>query len=350
MSLDNIRIGDHNVSSVSDPFIIAEISANHNNDIERAKNLIYEAARSGAQAVKFQTYTADTLTLDSDEEDFVITGGIWDGRKLYDIYREGSLPYEWHKELFTLSKSLGLAVISTPFDEAAVDFLVELGADALKIASFELCHIPLLRKVGSTGLPVIMSTGMGEDDEISEALQALNLQSTQQVVLLHCISSYPAQPTDSDLRRIEHLAEKFGTMVGLSDHCVENHIALASIVLGACVIEKHFTLDRNGGGLDDSFSILPDELHDLRRLTAELKKSLNIPKDRGSADRASKKYRRSVYASNFIQKGELFTENNIQVVRPGFGLHPRYFSELLGTTANRDIAFAEPLTHKEIEK
>ena len=220
MSLSNIQIGDYTISKTSEPFIIAEISANHNNDIDRAKTLITQAYNSGAQAVKFQTYTADT-TLDSDAQDFTISGGIWDGRKLYDVYSEGSLPYEWHEELFALAKSLGLAVISTPFDETAVDFLVELGVDAIKIASFELCHIPLLKKAGETGLPIIMSTGMGDDDEISEALSALKLSAAQQIVLLHCISSYPAQPEDSDLKRIEHLAKKFNTMVGLSDHCIE---------------------------------------------------------------------------------------------------------------------------------
>lgn len=349
MSSDSIQIGNYEVSQTNDPFIIAEISANHNNDIERAKKLVAEAHRAGAQAVKFQTYTPDTITLNSNKDDFMISGGIWHGRKLHDVYSEGSLPYEWHRELFALAKSLGLAVISTPFDETAVDFLVELGVDAIKIASFELCHIPLLRKAGDTGLPVILSTGMGNEIEISEAIEALNAVSGRQIILLHCISSYPAPPEDADLGRIKHLENEFGSIVGLSDHCVENHIALASVVLGACVIEKHFTLDRNGGGLDDSFSILPHELNDLRRQSSELKRSLLNPKERGAADQASRKYRRSIYASRSIKEGELFTEDNIKVVRPGFGLHPRYYPTLLGTAAKRNIEFAEPLTDTEIE-
>jgi pseudaminic acid synthase len=343
-----INFGGYVVSETSTPFVIAEISANHNNDLERAKKLIEEAAASGAQAVKFQTYKASTITLNSDREEFVIRGGLWDGRTLYDLYSEGSLPWEWHKELFKHARKFGLVVISSPFDETAVDFLVSLGVDALKIASFELCHIPLIEKCASAGLPIIISTGMGTFDEVNEALTALSRNHANDVVVLHCISSYPAKPDDFNLPRIRRLREEFDVLVGLSDHCVDNHIAVASVALGATVIEKHFTLDREGGGLDDTFSILPHELRNLVKSASDTKKAMLEKEQLSDGESESIAYRRSIYAASDIQEGEIFTECNLKVVRPGLGLHPRNFKTLLGTKSKRFIAFATPLNANDV--
>lgn len=311
-----IDIGGFCVSESSDPFIIAEISANHNNDINRAKKIIDKASLSGAHAVKFQTYTADTITLDSKRKEFMINGGLWDGRSLHDLYSQGSLPWEWHDELFDYARNLGLIVISTPFDETAVDFLVAHQVDALKIASFELCHIPLIEKCARSGLPIIMSTGMGEFDEVDEALKTLSENGAREVVVLHCISAYPAAAEDFNLPRMIRLRDTFDVLVGLSDHCVDNHIAIGSVALGATVIEKHFTLDREGGGLDDSFSIIPSELRALADHTRDIKKALCSKALLSKSELASRTFRRSIYASRDIQKGEIFSSENIQVVRP----------------------------------
>jgi N-acetylneuraminate synthase len=343
-----INFGNYSVSEISDPFIIAEISANHNNDLDRAKQLIDEAGANGAHAVKFQTYTADTITLNSTRKEFMIDGGLWDGRSLHDLYSQGSLPWEWHEELFKHARSLGLVVISSPFDETAVDFLVELGVDALKIASFELCHIPLLEKCATSGLPIIISTGMGTFDEVSEALAVMSESGSTDVVVLHCISSYPASPDDFNLPRMALLRDNFDVLVGLSDHCIGNHVAIGSVALGATVIEKHFTLDREGGGLDDSFSILPVELNALVNNTRDLKRALRSKELLSDGELTSRSFRRSIYASRDIQNGEIFSEDNIQVVRPGLGLHPRHFKTLLGEKSKRSIAFASPINQSDL--
>jgi len=297
-----VNIGNCSVSESSEPYIIAEISANHNGDLDRAKKLIKEAEKNGAHAVKFQTYKSDTITLNSTREEFMIHGGLWDGRSLHDLYSEGSLPWEWHKELFEYAWNTGLAVISSPFDETAVDFLVDLGVDALKIASFELCHIPLLEKCAASGLPIIISTGMGTLEEVEEALEVMSSNGADEVIVLHCISSYPANPDDFNLPRMNLLKERFDVLVGLSDHCIDNHIAIGSVVLGATLIEKHFTLDRDGGGLDDSFSILPHELRSLVNNSREIKKAIRSKNILSEPELESRNFRRSIYASSDIKK------------------------------------------------
>ena len=340
---NKIDIGGKFISHDSSVFIIAEISANHNNDISRAKEIIRQASICGADAIKLQTYTADTITLDTNKEDFIIEGGLWDGRSLYDIYSEGSLPWEWHEELISYARDLGLAVISSPFDETAVDFLIDLGIDALKIASFEINHIPLIEYAASKGLPIIMSTGMANDDEINEAVEAVG-KHTDELILLHCISSYPARAEEFGLKSILDLKETYSCLSGLSDHCTDNLIASASVALGTTVIEKHFTLDRKGGGLDDSFSLEPEGLKELRENVDLVKAALVKPNNGCSnSEKSSLKYRRSIYASRPISEGEIFTEENLKVIRPGAGLHPRHYYQLIGRRAKRDVDFAEPL-------
>lgn len=344
----NIQIGSKKVSKQTTPFLVAELSANHNNDIERAKSIIVKAAKSGADAVKFQTYTADTITLNSRDDDFMLGEGLWEGRSLYDLYQEGSLPWEWHQELITFAKSLDLAVISSPFDETAVDFLVDIGIEALKIASFELTHLPLIEHAAKTGLPIIVSTGMGDYAEISEAVEAIRSLNSQ-LILLHCISSYPALPEDYAIRNIEKLQHDHQCLVGISDHCETNEVAVSSVLLGSVFIEKHFTLDRNGGGLDDSFSLEPKQFGDLRKGVDCLFSAQARTQELGESEKGSLRYRRSIYCAEPISKGDRFTPENIKVVRPGFGLHPRFFASLLGKQSARDINFAEPITQSDFE-
>ncbi|MEK9570696.1 MAG: pseudaminic acid synthase [Paracoccaceae bacterium] len=344
----SINIGNKTVSSDGRVFIIAEISANHNNDIDRAKAIIRKAAENGADAIKLQTYTADTITLESDRPEFVIQGGLWDKRTLYDLYTEGSLPWEWHRELINYAKDFDLAVLSSPFDESAVDFLVDLGIDGLKIASFEINHIPLLQHAAKQGLPLIVSTGMATSPEIKEAVHTIN-NFTSDLILLHCISSYPAKAKDYSLRSVSYLIDTFGALVGLSDHCEDNLASAVAIALGASVVEKHFTLDRDGGGLDDSFSLEPDGLLDLRVNVDTVKDAMRLI-DNGVAqsEENSLMFRRSIYACKSIKKGEAFSTENIKVIRPSCGLHPRYFGLLIGQIATRDIEYATPLMKSDI--
>lgn len=338
-----IYIGSKPVSTLQKPFLVAELSANHNNEIDRAKKIIKAAAESGADAIKFQTYTADTITLDAKTDDFALGKGLWEGRFLYDLYSEGSLPWEWHEELFHYARTLGLSVISSPFDETAVKFLVDIGVDALKIASFELTHIPLIVEAARTGLPVILSTGMGTDEEIGEAVRQIATCSSE-VILLHCVSAYPARPEEYAIRNIQKLKDKFGVLVGISDHCETNEIAAASCLLGSVFVEKHFTIDREGGGLDDSFSQEPSGFTSLRNMLDSLHAAQSYAPQIVDGEQESLRYRRSIYCSSPIAKGDVFTVENIKVVRPGFGLHPRHYFELLGKTAWRDIGFAEPIS------
>lgn len=336
-----IQIGKRFVGAQFEPFIIAEISANHNGDKDRALKIIRQAADVGAHAVKFQTYTADTITLDCGEKDFICGPGLWAGQKLHNLYTEGSLPWEWHKELFEFSKSLGLAVISTPFDESAVDFLIDLEVDALKIASFELTHLPLIKKAAQQRLPLIMSTGMATDFEIKEAIEAAQKYSNDQLILLHCISSYPTPAREYNLPRLNDL-KSYGFLVGLSDHCVTNEISIASVALGASVIEKHFTLDRNGGGLDDLFSLEPCDLKQLVEMSSNVHAAIQL-RDLASYDSSSLQYRQSIYPTRDIRRGEKFTNENLKIVRPGYSIPPKYFEQILGKVANRDIKFGERL-------
>jgi pseudaminic acid synthase len=327
-------------------YIIAELSANHNGSLERAKESIRAAAKTGADAVKLQTYTADTLTIDCDNEYFRISGGtLWDGRTLYDLYKEAYTPWEWHAELQQIAHECGLEFFSTPFDETAVDFLEELHVPMHKVASFELVDIPLLKKIGSTKKPVIMSTGMASEEEIQEALDALRSMGCPDVTLLKCTSAYPAKPEDANLNTIPDMAGKFGCKVGLSDHTLGIAVPVAAVALGATVIEKHFTLSRADGGADSGFSLEPDEFKAMVEAVRTAEKALGKVQYGGSAgDQKSKVFRRSLFVVKDIKAGDVFTPENVRSIRPGHGLAPKYYEEILGREAAYDIIRGTPLS------
>jgi N-acetylneuraminate synthase len=332
------------------PYLIAEMSANHNGDREKAFALLKAAKDAGAHAVKLQTYTADTMTIDCKSDDFRIEWGLWAGRYLYELYQEASTPWGWHEDLFAKARELGITIFSTPFDETAVDFLEELGAPAYKIASFELTHIPLIRKVASTGKPMIMSTGMASWEEIEEALNAAREAGANDVVLLHCVSSYPTPPEEANLRTIPVLANRFDVHVGLSDHTLGTTVATTAVALGISVIEKHFTLDRNDEGPDSAFSMNPAELEDLARATREAWLALGrVRHGRTASESTMAHYRRSIYAVRDIRKGELLTTDNVRVIRPGYGLAPRNFDDVLGRECGCDISRGTPITWEKLK-
>lgn len=325
--------------------IIAELSANHNGRLERAKETIRAAADAGADAIKLQTYTADTLTIDCDNEYFRIGGGtLWDGRTLYDLYKEAYTPWEWHSELQQEAFAYGLEFFSTPFDASAVDFLEELDVPLYKVASFELVDIPLLKKIGSTKKPVIMSTGMASEDEIHEALDALRLSGCPEVVLLKCTSAYPANPEDANLVTIPDMVEKFGCKVGLSDHTMGIVVPVAAVALGATVVEKHFTLNRADGGADSGFSLEPDEFKAMAeaiRITESALGSISYGGTEG--EQKGKSFRRSLFVVKDMKSGEIFSEDNVRSIRPGYGLPPKYIDEVCGKVAACDILRGTPL-------
>lgn len=331
-------------------FIIAELSANHNGSLERAKESIRAVAKTGADAVKLQTYTADTLTIDCDNECFRIGGGTaWDGRTLYDLYKEAYTPWEWHAELKAVAETCGLELFSTPFDATAVVFLEELGVQRHKVASFELVDIPLLRKVGSTGTPVIMSTGMASEEEIQEAIDALRGAGCPDITLLKCTSAYPAQPEDANLNTMQDLRERFGCNVGLSDHTLGIAVPVAAAALGATVIEKHFTLSRADGGADSGFSLEPDEFKAMVDAVRITEKALGEVKYGGSeGDEKSKVFRRSLFVVKDVKAGEYFTPANIRSIRPGHGLMPKHLDRVLKCQAHCDIKRGTPLKEEHL--
>ena len=340
-----MEIDNRSISNNSTPYIIAELSANHNGSISRAFESILAAKESGVDAVKIQTYTADTMTIDCDREEFQVTGGLWNGYSLYDLYKEAQTPYEWHKPLFDYAKKIGITIFSSPFDSTAVDLLEELNTPAYKIASPEIIDLPLIKYVAQTKKPMIISTGMANLDEISEAVRVARENGCQDLVLLHCISSYPAPFEQSNLRTIPDLAEKFNVLVGLSDHTMGTVVATTSVALGACVIEKHFTLSRDDKGPDSEFSLEPDELKQLCQDTKTAWQSLGkAGYERKSAEEENVKFRRSVYVIKDIKKGEKLTVENTKRIRPGFGLAPKYYEQILGRTAKFDIRRGAPLS------
>lgn len=329
------------------PYVIAEMSANHNGQISTAFRLIDEAKRAGADAVKLQTYTPDTITLNSDAPDFCIKGGLWDGRTLYDLYREAHMPWDWHKPLFEHARQTGITIFSSPFDSTAVDLLEDLNAPAYKIASFEAIDLPLIRYVASTGKPMMISTGMADADEIQEAVDAAMGAGCKQLALLYCVSGYPAPAADYKLRTLQDMAIRFGCVTGLSDHTLDNTIAIASVALGSCIIEKHFTLDRNGGGPDDSFSLEPDGMKQLCDSTLTAWQSLGeVDYGRQSSEKANVQFRRSLYFVKDLKAGEVITEDAVRSVRPGYGMQPKHLEEVIGKKINSKVACNTPVLWK----
>lgn len=346
----HVSIDGRDIGAEASPYIIAEMSGNHNGDINRAFRLLEAAACAGADAVKLQTYTADTITIDHHGPEFMVKGGLWDGRRLYELYQEAHTPWNWHPAIFDKARELGLTVFSSPFDPTAVDFLEELNAPAYKIASPELIDIPLIRYVAKTGKPMIMSTGMATLDEIGEAVKAAQGAGCNQIVLLHCTAAYPALAQDANLTSITDLAERFGLLVGLSDHTMGLVVPLTSIALGAVVIEKHFTLARADGGVDSAFSLEPSELADLVEQSRIAHSALGSPAHKPvEAEEPVLKNRRSLYVVAQVKEGERFTTYNLRSIRPANGLAPRLLDLVLGRLATRDIEFGEPLSVDMIE-
>lgn len=327
----NIRIDNVGIGPGHPPYIIAELSANHNGSLDRALKTIDAAKLAGASAIKLQTYTADSMTIDCDDSDFMVRGGLWDGYKLYDLYKWAETPIEWHDALFKHARRIGITIFSTPFDEIGVDLLESLDAPAYKIASFENTDLPLIRYVARTGKPIIMSTGMASEQEIDEAVEAAQGAGCADLVLLHCISSYPTPMEKANLRQMQKISQRFDVLTGLSDHTLGITGSVAAVALGASVIEKHFTLSRNDKGPDSEFSIEPAELEQLCRETQQAWLALGKQCfDRGSAEEGSKVFRRSIYFVRDLPAGAIVTANDIRRIRPGMGLPPKYFDNLLG--------------------
>lgn len=345
MNANGFSIAGRPIGPDNPPYIIAEVSANHNGNIDRALALIDAAAASGADAVKLQTYTADTITIDHDGPEFLIHGGLWDGRRLYELYQEAHTPWDWHPRLFERARSHGLTCFSSPFDETAVDFLETLGAPAYKIASFELIDHPLIARAARAGKPLIMSRGMAGEDEIAAALDVARQAGCRDILLLHCVSGYPSQPEDMNLRSIPDLRERFGVCVGLSDHTLGTTVATASVALGAVAIEKHFTMRRADGGPDAAFSLEPEELADLVSQSRVAWSALGAPSyERSIAEKAQMQFRRSLYVVADIAEGEELTPGNVRSIRPGLGLPPKHLPEVMGRAAAKPLKRGTPLS------
>jgi N-acetylneuraminate synthase len=345
-----IEIGGRLVGPGQAPYIVAELSANHGGSIDRALAVMEAAKAAGADAIKLQTYTADTITIDHDGPDFRIKGGLWDGRRLYELYAEAHTPWEWHDALFAKGRELGVPVFSTPFDETAVAFLKKYDPPAYKIASFEMIDLPLVQCVATTRKPVIMSTGMATPDEIAESVGAFRAAGGRDLVLLHCVSGYPTPDEQSNLRRIPELAKQFRCPVGLSDHTLGTEVAIASVALGACLIEKHFTLRRADGGPDAAFSLEPDQLRALVDGAKTVFHALGTGAPaRAAVEKESLAFRRSLYVVADVGAGEPFTTKNVRIIRPGYGLAPRELPKLLGRKARRKLSRGTALTWDAVE-
>jgi pseudaminic acid synthase len=344
-----IKINQRVISLNNEPYIIAELSANHNGSLERAKLSIKSAKESGADAVKFQTYTAATMTIDCDKSDFIVKDGLWDGYKLFDLYGEASTPYDWHKDLFSYAAEVGIDCFSTPFDESAFELLEELKTPAYKIASFELTDLPLIKLVAKTGKPLLLSTGMATEEEIDEAIKTALNSGANDLLIFHCISSYPAPIEQSNLRKISNLRSRFGVEVGLSDHTLGTTAAIASIALGASAIEKHFTLSRNEKGPDSEFSIEPNELVELVNGTKDAWRSLGKGDfSRAESERSSLAFRRSLYFVRNLKAGQIITSEDIRRIRPGFGLSPKFYDDIIGKKVRMDVNEGDPVSFEKI--
>ena len=344
-NLRPVSIAGHLIGEGQPPFIIAEMSGNHNQSLERALEIVESAARSGAHALKIQTYTPDTMTIDLDEGEFHIGDpeSLWQGNSLYELYRQAYTPWEWQKAIFDRARELGMIAFSTPFDDTSVDFLESLDVPCYKIASFENTDLPLIRKVAATGKPMIISTGMASLGELDETVRTAREACCQELILLKCTSAYPASPTESNLATLPHLRELFRCQVGISDHTMGLAIPLAGVALGATVIEKHFTLNRDDGGVDSAFSMEPSELQDLVAESMKAWQALgSITYGTTDKEKASLRFRRSLYIVKDIKAGDPLTKENLRAIRPGLGLAPKHLDALLGRVVCRNVKRGTP--------
>jgi N-acetylneuraminate synthase len=347
--MKQIQIAGRLIGPYHPPYVIAEVSANHNGKLETAMRIIEEAKKAGADAAKLQTYKPDTITLNCDSEDFKIRGGLWNGRTLYELYEEAHMPWEWHKPLFEHACKVGITLFSSPFDNTAVDLLEDLNAPAYKIASFEAVDLQLIKYVASTGKPMIISTGMADAEEIQEAIDAAREGGCKELAILHCVSGYPAPAEDYNLRTIPDMIQRFGLVTGLSDHTLDNTTAITSVAMGASIIEKHFTLDRSGGGPDDSFSLEPAELAALCLGAKTAWAALGqVDYGRKSSEQGNVKFRRSLYFVKDMKAGDVISGNCIRSVRPGFGLPPKEFGSIVGRILKEDIKANSPVSINNI--
>ena len=345
--MNHFLIGSRKIGAGEPPFIIAEMSGNHNQSLDRALAIVEAAATAGAHGIKLQTYTADTMTLNLSHGEFFIKDpkSLWEGRSLYELYEEAHTPWEWHKPIFDRARELGLIAFSTPFDATSVEFLESLEVPCYKIASFEIIDLPLIKQVAETGKPMIISTGMASIAEIDDAVRTARENGCKDLVLLKCTSNYPASPENSNLATLPHLKDLFGVQVGLSDHTLGVGVAIASVALGATVIEKHFTLDRSDGGVDAAFSLEPDELKQLVVETERAALALGqISYGPTDAERSSLQYRRSLYITKDLQAGDILSADNLRSIRPGHGLSPKNYNRVIGKSVNQDIQKGTPIS------
>jgi len=332
------------------PYVIAELSANHNGDLARAYQVMEAASEAGADAIKLQTYTADTMTIPCDRKEFRIKWGLWAGYTLYDLYQEAATPWEWHKQLFKKGKELGITVFSTPFDFSAVDFLEEFDVPVYKIASFEATHLPLIAYIARKNKPIILSTGMANEEEIAEAVSVARDNGCHDLLLLHCVSSYPAKPEEYNLNTMADMRSRFGVEVGLSDHTLGSAVSIAAVSLGAVAIEKHVTIRRSDGGPDSAFSLEPAELKGLVESCHTAKTALGSVSYEQTKDEIENiQFRRSIFATSDIRKGERFDETNVRIIRPGHGLAPKYWNDVIGKCARKNIEAGVPLGWDHVE-
>ena len=342
---DFIKINGRKIGNSFSPYIIAEMSANHNGDINNAYKIIDMAKLSGADCVKLQTYTPDTLTIDSKLPDFQLTEGLWTGQSLYELYKGAFMPWEWHQPLFDYAKKIDITIFSSPFDNTAVDLLEDLNTPAYKIASFEAIDLPLIKYVAQTEKPMIISTGMADAEEIQEAIEAAREGGCKELAILHCVSGYPAPARDYNLRTLVDMQQKFDLVAGLSDHTIDNTTAITSVALGASIIEKHVTLNRNGGGPDDSFSLESEELRELCVGAKTAWEALGkVDYRRKSSEQGNVKFRRSLYFVKDISEGEIITTDHIQSIRPGYGLAPKYMEAILGQKTTSMVKRGTPVS------
>jgi pseudaminic acid synthase len=340
----SIRIAGRRIAVDEPPYVIAELSANHNGKLATAMKIVEAAKAAGADAVKLQTYRPDTITLNSNSPEFKISGGLWDGRTLYELYEEAHMPWEWHVPLFARAREIGITIFSSVFDATAVDFLEELDAPAYKIASFEAVDLPLIKYVAGTGKPMIISTGMADAQEIGEAIAAAAQGGCRELAILHCVSGYPAPAADYNLRTVPDMMRTFNLVTGLSDHTLDNSTAIASVAVGAAIIEKHFTLDRSGGGPDDSFSLEPQELEALCRDCRTAWAALGrVDYGRKSSELGNIQFRRSLYFVRALKAGEIVTPDAVRSTRPGYGLPPKHLEAIVGRKLIEDVQFATPV-------